>query len=114
MILPYGTVETGVPGIHPEHRGGEDNEGSALLGNEAAPKHREGHANIVSSTSNLSNTIIGSGASFSWSCARRVTDGLWSLGMLTFPLVSFQFPSHFNMHAYIFSRPWHPRALSQE
>ncbi|KAF8555998.1 vacuolar amino acid transporter 5 [Imleria badia] len=61
MVLPYGAVETGVPGIHTEHRGGEDNEGSALLGNEAAPKPREGHAGIISSVSNISNTIIGSG-----------------------------------------------------
>ncbi|KAF8141578.1 vacuolar amino acid transporter 5 [Boletus edulis] len=66
MVLLYGAIGTGVP--HDEHRGGEEsNEDSALLGNEAVSKPREGHASIISSVSNLSNTIIGS-------------------GMLTFPL----------------------------
>ena len=116
MILPYGAIETGVPGIHIEHRSGEDNEASALLGDETVLKPREGHADVVSSVSNLSNTIIGSGASF-WSCARRVTDGLRSLGMLTFPLVSFQFPPHLDTYTYVAytsSRPWRPRVSSQE
>jgi hypothetical protein len=114
MILPYGAV---APSTRTEHRGAEDNEGSALLGNEAVLKSGEGDANVVSSVSNLSNTIIGSGSSFSWSCARRVTDGLRSSGMLTFPLVSFQFPPHLNMYthvAYFFSRLWRPRVSSQE
>lgn len=64
MVLPYGAVETGVPGVQ-THRGGEDNEDSALLGSEAVPKPREGHASIISSISNVSNTIIGSGTSAS-------------------------------------------------
>ncbi|KAG6381647.1 hypothetical protein JVT61DRAFT_246 [Boletus reticuloceps] len=62
MVLLYGAIGTGVP--HDEHRGGEEsNEDSALLGNEAVAKPREGHASIISSVSNLSNTIIGSGMS---------------------------------------------------
>ena len=35
-----------------------------LLGQDGFPKLREGHASIVSSVSNLANTIIGSGESF--------------------------------------------------
>lgn len=69
MTQPYGAVRTGVPDIRTEHRGVEDNEGSALLGSEAVLKSREGHASIISSVSNLSNTIIGSGASLSASLA---------------------------------------------
>ncbi|KAI9464237.1 vacuolar amino acid transporter 5 [Boletus coccyginus] len=67
MIPPYGAVGTGVPDICTEGRGSEVNEGSALLGDEAVLKRRDGHASLISSVSNLSNTIIGS-------------------GMLTFPL----------------------------
>lgn len=63
MVHQYGALEAGVPGIHASHRGGEDREGTALLGNEAVPRPREGHASIISSVSNISNTIIGSGTS---------------------------------------------------
>lgn len=75
MTQPYGAVDTGVRDIHSVHHGVEDNEGSALLRSEAVPRLREGHASIISSVSNLSNTIIGSGASLSvllvvWSDSR--------------------------------------------
>jgi len=53
MTHPYGAIATQLPG---EDRGVEPGEASALL-----LKHGEGHASIVSSVSNLSNTIIGSG-----------------------------------------------------
>lgn len=62
MVLPYGAVQTGDLGAHTEHHGGEHNEDSPLLGNEAILMEREGHASIISSVSNISNTIIGSGA----------------------------------------------------
>lgn len=77
MTQPYGAVDTGVRNIHSVHHGVEDNEGSALLGSETVPKLREGHASIISSVSNLSNTIVGSGASFAcWSCGwKAVVDG---------------------------------------
>lgn len=116
MIPPYGAVGTGVPDICTERRGSEVNEGSALLGDEAVLKRRDGHASLISSVSNLSNTIIGSGTSL-WSCARVVTDGLRSLGMLTFPLVCFYCSPHSNTYtyvAYLSSRPWRPRVSSQE
>jgi len=37
-------------------------ESSALLGTERVPKKRDGHATMLSCVSNLTNTIIGSGA----------------------------------------------------
>lgn len=65
MVQPYGTVDTAVRRIHSVHRGVEDGEGSTLLGGEAASKPRQGHASMISSVSNLSNTIIGTGTSCS-------------------------------------------------
>lgn len=38
-----------------------DSERSTLLATDATPQQKEGHASIVSSVSNLSNTIMGSG-----------------------------------------------------
>lgn len=64
MMHSYGAVETGVRDVHSVHHGVEDNEGSTLLGSEPAPKPREGHASMISCISNLSNTILGTGASF--------------------------------------------------
>ncbi|KAG9313011.1 transmembrane amino acid transporter protein-domain-containing protein [Chiua virens] len=65
MMQPYGAASTRVPDT--VHHNIDDNEGSALLGNSSASRPKEGRATIVSSVSNLSNTIMGS-------------------GMLTFPL----------------------------
>lgn len=59
MTHPYGAIATRLPGSHTEDPGVESDEVSALL-----LKHREGHASVISSVSNLSNTIIGSGGSF--------------------------------------------------
>lgn len=75
MTQSYGTVRTGASDIHTEHRDVGDNEGSTLLGSEVVLNSREGYASIISSVSNLSNTIIGSGALFSASCMVGVTDG---------------------------------------
>ncbi|KAI0046216.1 hypothetical protein FA95DRAFT_1520510 [Auriscalpium vulgare] len=64
MVQTYGVAPA-----RDEHEGGGESESSALLGAAGAGKvlKREGHATLTSSTSNLANTIIGS-------------------GMLTFPL----------------------------
>ncbi|KAG1788255.1 vacuolar amino acid transporter 5 [Suillus plorans] len=64
MVLKYGAVLTTAADATVG-----DSESSALLAGEAAPsvRQKEGHASMLSSVSNLSNTIIGS-------------------GMLTFPL----------------------------
>lgn len=67
-MSPYGAVENSeaLTGYHQA----EDNESSTLLGTEALQGPNEGPATIVSSVSNLSNTIIGSGASFPASLVR--------------------------------------------
>ncbi|KAF8845066.1 vacuolar amino acid transporter 5 [Paxillus ammoniavirescens] len=69
MVQSYGAANTAVADTSTisEDRGVEESEDSALLGRDVAAKPREGHASIISSVSNLANTIIGS-------------------GMLTFPL----------------------------
>ncbi|KAF9218957.1 vacuolar amino acid transporter 5 [Gyrodon lividus] len=67
MVQSYGAANTAVADTISDVPSVEESEGSALLGRGAAVKPREGHASIISSVSNLSNTIIGS-------------------GMLTFPL----------------------------
>ncbi|KAH7913827.1 transmembrane amino acid transporter protein-domain-containing protein [Hygrophoropsis aurantiaca] len=66
MVQTYGIAAT--TAADPQPAVGDD-EGSALLGSDATsrPPFKEGHATIISSVSNLANTIIGS-------------------GMLTFPL----------------------------
>lgn len=76
MAQSYGAVTAGVAVTHTEHHGAEENERSALLGSETVQKSREGHAGLVSSVSNLSNTIIGSGASTLpfYSCCRSTDD----------------------------------------
>lgn len=91
-MSPYGAVETSEALTGCDQT--EDNESSTLLGTEALPGANEGPATIVSSVSNLSNTIIGSGASFPWSRGQILKYGSQFLGMLTFPLVSSSFPAH--------------------
>lgn len=88
MALKYGAVLTTAADATVG-----DSESSALLAGEAAPsvRQKEGHASMLSSVSNLSNTIIGSGE-----CFRSIYSflELTSLcaGMLTFPLVRFRRP----------------------
>jgi hypothetical protein len=66
MVQSYGAANIAVADTSTisEDRGVEESEDSALLGRDVAVKPREGHASIISSVSNLANTIIGSGASF--------------------------------------------------
>ncbi|TDL23915.1 hypothetical protein BD410DRAFT_786588 [Rickenella mellea] len=69
MVQTYGVASPSAASDHGHRIETRSGESSALLGEDATPKKvlRDGHANIVSSVSNLANTIIGS-------------------GMLTFPL----------------------------
>lgn len=59
MVQKYGAVVT--TAADPTEG---DSEHSALLAGGAAPQFKEGHATIMSSVSNLSNTIMGSGTYF--------------------------------------------------
>ncbi|KAH7890796.1 vacuolar amino acid transporter 5 [Phlebopus sp. FC_14] len=67
MVHTYGAVKPAPADTYDDGPHVGEDEGSALLGRDATAKSIDGHASIVSSVSNLSNTIIGS-------------------GMLTFPL----------------------------
>jgi hypothetical protein len=70
-----------------------DSESSALLAGDAVPsvRQREGRASMLSSVSNLTNTIMGSGEYFRSMYSFLELIGLCA-GMLTFPLVGFWRP----------------------
>lgn len=67
MVQTYGVVpENDSEPIPTNYIDAAEGESSALLGGDASIKRKDkadGHASIVSSVSNLSNTIIGSGES---------------------------------------------------
>jgi len=56
MVQKYGALVTSAADAS-----ADDSERGALLAADAAPQLKEGHATIVSSVSNLANTIMGSG-----------------------------------------------------
>ena len=96
MVQQYGAAQ-GHEGrdTQQQHATADDprnsSEGDALLGAAASARRpkREGHASLTSSTSNLANTIIGSGASFFVdTCLSLYSLDTPYLGMLTFPMVS--------------------------
>jgi hypothetical protein len=69
MVQKYGAVVTTAADATEG-----DSEQSALLAADHAPQLKDGHASIVSSVSNLSNTIMGSGMCF------RLMYGLLEIG----------------------------------
>ena len=93
MVQTYGVAESR-DDLHDNSHEDSQGESSALLGLSSAtgattPKS-DGSGTIVSSVSNLANTIIGSGTIVHvWaSLLDKNTDQRLFLGMLTFPLVS--------------------------
>ena len=88
MVQTYGVARPDPS--DPNSAGGD--ESSALLGGAVSRPKREGNAGLVSSVSNLANTIIGSGE-------LAHTDGAMLIhlqGMLTFPMVCL--PGHLKSH----------------
>jgi hypothetical protein len=87
MVQTYGIIpatEAAEPGTS---HGGEQ---AALLGGESPKRQvkRDGHASLISCTSNLANTIIGSGTfKIVHDDISRELKKVLILGMLTFPLV---------------------------
>ena len=83
-------------------------ESSALLGTDAAPKPvtegRDGHGKMVGSVSNLTNTIIGSGACLFRSQKKHI-DEYYYQACLHFPSYVF-FLLYEGRHALIFNRLW--------
>ena len=95
MVQTYGVAEA--TDVDPSTGG---DEARALLGGDSATVRKaegkpDGHATIVSCISNLSNTIIGSGARYLF-CTRPAIETylLCFVGMLTFPMVLTACPSH--------------------
>jgi hypothetical protein len=70
MLQSYHAMPVSVVREDAEDERGAEDEGSALLGNRTSSvglakseMQKDGHATLMSSVSNLANTIIGSGAS---------------------------------------------------